>query len=64
MTSNLSYGAWHIDPIKVLNPGLVYYVDEIDYVTFLYAQGHNTTTLQSVTGDDNTCEKQPELPGI
>lgn len=52
-----AYGAGHIDPIKALNPGLVYDADESDYVTFLCAQGYNTTTLRRITGDNSTCKK-------
>ncbi|WOG93971.1 hypothetical protein DCAR_0313261 [Daucus carota subsp. sativus] len=58
-----AYGAGHIDPIKALNPGLVYDADEIDYVTFLCAQGYNTTTLRSVTGDNSTCKKTTGASG-
>lgn len=53
--AEFAYGAGHINPIKALNPGLVYDADENDYVTFLCGQGYNTTTLRLVTGDKSTC---------
>ena len=35
----------NIDPVKAVDPGLVYDVDEIDYVKFLCGQGYSTRAL-------------------
>ncbi|XP_073111214.1 cucumisin [Elaeis guineensis] len=55
--AEFAYGAGHIDPIKALNPGLIFDASEKDYVDFLCKQGYNTTTLRLVTGDKSTCPK-------
>ncbi|PKI46615.1 hypothetical protein CRG98_032957 [Punica granatum] len=53
--AEFAYGAGEINPLKAINPGLIYDANETDYVTFLCAQGYNTTTLRLVTGDNSTC---------
>ncbi|XP_054796517.1 cucumisin-like isoform X2 [Prosopis cineraria] len=53
--AEFAYGAGQIDPIKAVNPGLVYDASEIDFVRFLCGQGYTTRTLQLVTGDDSSC---------
>ncbi|KAJ4719934.1 Cucumisin [Melia azedarach] len=46
-----------VNPIKALNPGLVYDAETIDYVKFLCGQGYNTSRLRLVTGDNSTCSE-------
>ncbi|KAK1320856.1 hypothetical protein QJS10_CPA03g01762 [Acorus calamus] len=53
--AEFAYGAGHINPIKAVNPGLIYDAGEADYVTMLCGQGYNTTKLRLVTGDNSTC---------
>jgi len=54
--AELAYGAGQINPLKAVNPGLVYDADENDYINFLCGQGYNTTLLRRITGDNNsTC---------
>lgn len=53
--AEFAYGAGQIDPIKAVNPGLIYDADEGDYVRFLCGQGFNTTDLQQITGDASIC---------
>lgn len=50
-----AYGSEHIDPLKAIDPGLVYDAGESDFVSFLCGQGYNATTLKIVTGDASTC---------
>lgn len=59
--AEFAYGAGHIDPIKALNPGLIFNASEKDYVDFLCKQGYNTTTLRLVTGDSSTCPGQTTI---
>lgn len=53
--AEFAYGAGHIDPLRALNPGLIYDADETDYVNFLCGQSYNIKHLQAVTGDKSTC---------
>lgn len=53
--AEFAYGAGHINPLKAVNPGLVYDANEVDYVKFLCGQGYDTRLLQMVTGDSSTC---------
>lgn len=55
--AEFAYGAGHIDPIKAINPGLVYDAYENDYIKFLCGQGYNTTILRLITGENSTCTK-------
>ena len=43
--AEFAYGAGNIDPVKAIDPGLVYDADEIDYVEFLCGQGYSTRAL-------------------
>ncbi|KAM5572640.1 cucumisin-like [Rosa sericea] len=50
------YGSGHINPLKAVDPGLVFDAHVVDYVNFLCKQGYNTTTLKLITGDNSsTC---------
>ncbi|CAJ1970956.1 unnamed protein product [Sphenostylis stenocarpa] len=53
--NEFAYGAGQINPIKAVNPGLVYDATETDYVKFLCGQNYSTAFLQKVTGDNSTC---------
>lgn len=53
--AEFAYGAGQINPIKALNPGLVYDANEIDYVKFLCGQGYDTKKLRSITADNSSC---------
>ncbi|KAF2318966.1 hypothetical protein GH714_012013 [Hevea brasiliensis] len=53
--AEFAYGAGHINPAKAINPGLIYDAEPIDYIKFLCGQGHNSSLLQMVTGDNSSC---------
>ncbi|KAJ4719930.1 Subtilisin-like protease [Melia azedarach] len=55
MTTEFAYGSGHVNPIKAVNPGLIYDAEELDYMKFLCGQGYNTTTLRLVTGKNSRC---------
>ncbi|GAU45721.1 hypothetical protein TSUD_247290 [Trifolium subterraneum] len=55
--AEFAYGAGQIDPIKALNPGLVYEANEVDYIRFLCGQDFNALTLQLITGDKIICSE-------
>ncbi|KAF2296159.1 hypothetical protein GH714_036419 [Hevea brasiliensis] len=58
--AEFAYGAGHINPVKAINPGLVYDAGEDQYVEFLCEQGYSTKQLQLVTGDNNACSEVPK----
>ncbi|KAK4431721.1 Cucumisin [Sesamum alatum] len=53
--AEFAYGSGHIDPLKAKSPGLVYDMEEADYVSFLCGQGYSNKNLQLITGDNTTC---------
>ncbi|KAJ1391132.1 Peptidase S8/S53 domain [Sesbania bispinosa] len=53
--AEFAYGAGQINPIKAVNPGLVYDADEIDYVKFLCGQGYDNKKLRTITDDSSSC---------
>ncbi|XP_024987212.1 cucumisin-like [Cynara cardunculus var. scolymus] len=55
LEAEFAYGSGHIDPLKGVDPGLVYDAGESDFVSFLCGQGYNATTLKMVTGDSSSC---------
>ncbi|PSR88051.1 Cucumisin like [Actinidia chinensis var. chinensis] len=52
--AEFAYGSGHIDPVKAVNPGLVYDAGEADYVKFLCGQGYSDKSLRLVTGDNSS----------
>ncbi|RDY10975.1 hypothetical protein CR513_04422, partial [Mucuna pruriens] len=53
--AEFAYGAGQINPIKAVNPGLVYDAAENDYVKFLCGQGYDTKKLRIITGNNSSC---------
>ncbi|KAI3793290.1 hypothetical protein L1987_35906 [Smallanthus sonchifolius] len=53
--AEFAYGSGHIDPLKAIDPGLVYDAGEQDFVAFLCGQGYKGTILRIVTGDSSAC---------
>ncbi|KAL0385714.1 UNVERIFIED_CONTAM: Subtilisin-like protease SBT4.3 [Sesamum radiatum] len=45
--AEFSYGTGHIDPVKAVDPGLVYETFTEDYINLLCSLGYNTATLRS-----------------
>ncbi|KAF9602857.1 hypothetical protein IFM89_031803 [Coptis chinensis] len=50
------YGSGFVDPLKVLNPGLVYDAQPRDYKAFLCSIGYDEELLHLVTSDNSTCD--------
>ncbi|KAJ7960185.1 cucumisin-like [Quillaja saponaria] len=55
--AEFAYGAGQINPVKAVNPGLIYDAGETDFINFLCGQGYSTKLLRLVTGDNNNCSK-------
>ncbi|MBA0627223.1 hypothetical protein Godav_004762 [Gossypium davidsonii] len=53
--AEFAYGSGHLNPIKAINPGLIYDSNEVDYINFLCGQGYDTRFLRQVTRDNTTC---------
>ncbi|GLJ43705.1 hypothetical protein SUGI_0909990 [Cryptomeria japonica] len=54
--AEFGYGAGQINPLKAIDPGLVYDVGVKDYINMLCKdETYNDTTLRSVTGDNSNC---------
>ncbi|XP_027355421.1 subtilisin-like protease SBT3.5 [Abrus precatorius] len=55
------YGGGHVDPNKVTDPGLVYDLENSDYVRFLCSMGYNDTAVRLLTGSPTRCRKSPKF---
>lgn len=55
--AEFAYGAGQINPLKAVNPGLIYDANEVDYTNFLCGLGYDKDQLQLVTGDNKTCSQ-------
>ncbi|KAK8945259.1 hypothetical protein KSP39_PZI007739 [Platanthera zijinensis] len=53
--AEFAYGAGQLNPLAAVKPGLVYDVDEKDYIKMLCAEGYNTTNLRAIAGDSSAC---------
>ncbi|KAI3915341.1 hypothetical protein MKX01_035600 [Papaver californicum] len=51
--AEFAYGSGQIDPVKALNPGLVYDADADDYVQFLCGIGYDSSKVKLIT--NSTC---------
>ncbi|MED6139397.1 hypothetical protein PIB30_083461 [Stylosanthes scabra] len=52
---DFAYGAGHVDPLKVINPGLILDLSKDDYVNLLCDIGYDTPTVRKISGDNSTC---------
>ncbi|KAK2990924.1 hypothetical protein RJ640_021899, partial [Escallonia rubra] len=55
--AEFAYGAGHINPMKAVDPGLVYDAYELDYVKFLCDEGYDATIITLITGDNSNCSE-------
>ncbi|XP_042506543.1 subtilisin-like protease SBT4.3 [Macadamia integrifolia] len=53
--AEFAYGAGHINPVKAINPGLVYEILNDDYIKFLCNIGWDTKRVRIVSGDNSSC---------
>ena len=58
--SEFAYGSGHINPLKAINPGLVYETLKPDYIKMLCSRGLSDEVLRSISGDNSTCPKSSE----
>ncbi|MED6170746.1 hypothetical protein PIB30_034013 [Stylosanthes scabra] len=62
--AEFAYGAGLINPIKAANPGLVYDINEADYVEFLCQEGIETEKLRILTKDHSSCKKVAKTESV
>ncbi|XP_024926977.2 subtilisin-like protease SBT4.8 isoform X2 [Ziziphus jujuba] len=56
--SEFGYGAGHVNPVKAIDPGLVYEITQADYTKFLCGIGYTEERIKLISGDsNNTCPK-------
>ena len=55
--AEFAYGAGNINPLKALNPGLIYDIHAHDYIKFLCGKGYNTKLLHLVAGNNSSCSR-------
>nr|POE84449.1 subtilisin-like protease sbt4.15 [Quercus suber] len=61
--AELAYGAGQIDPIRALDPGLIYDISTFDYARFLCNEGYTGTLLRLFTGEITNCSSLPNIGG-
>ena len=61
--AELAYGAGQIDPIRALQPGLIYDMSTSDYVRFLCNEGYTGTLLRLFTEEITNCSSVPNIGG-
>ncbi|KAK7842207.1 subtilisin-like protease sbt4.15 [Quercus suber] len=61
--AELAYGAGQIDPVRALDPGLVYDMSKFDYIRFLCNEGYSGTTLRLFTEEKTNCSSVPNIGG-
>ncbi|KAJ4963944.1 hypothetical protein NE237_023883 [Protea cynaroides] len=62
--AEFAYGAGHIDPVKAVDPGLVYVALKDDYVKFLCNIGWNAKRISIISGDNSSCPKSSKGASI
>ncbi|XP_061995931.1 cucumisin-like [Rosa rugosa] len=56
--AEFAYGAGLLNPSRAPYPGLVYDLDEQDYLYFLCSQGYSGKLLEIITGDKSRCSSK------
>ena len=56
--AEFAYGSGHINPLKAVDPGLVYEAHKEDYINFLCSIiGYTEEKVRLISGDNSTCPK-------
>lgn len=57
MDMEFAYGAGQINPVKAVNPGLVYDANKDDYIQFLCNEGYTAEEIRLISGAKFQCRK-------
>ncbi|KAL6275761.1 hypothetical protein ACE6H2_019362 [Prunus campanulata] len=60
-TGEFAYGSGHINPVKAINPGLVYEASKEDYIRLLCMK-YDEGKVRLVSGDNSTCPTDKGSP--
>lgn len=61
--AELAYGAGQVNPTRARNPGLVYDMDDMDYIQFLCHEGYSGSKISNLVGSKSVnCSSL--IPGI
>ncbi|KAK8544381.1 hypothetical protein V6N13_056163 [Hibiscus sabdariffa] len=55
--AKFSYGSGHVNPVKAINPGLVYDNAEGDNIRFLCSIGYSEDNIRLISGTNSSCPK-------
>ncbi|KAK8615277.1 hypothetical protein V6N13_069054 [Hibiscus sabdariffa] len=55
--AEFGYGSGHVNPIKAINPGLVYDNAEGDNIRFLCSIGYSEDKIRAISGTNSSCPK-------
>ncbi|KAJ8635484.1 hypothetical protein MRB53_009751 [Persea americana] len=58
-----AYGAGQINPVKAVNPGLVYDANKDDYIQFLCNEGYTAEEIKLISGANIQCRKTNRTAG-
>ncbi|XP_023738991.1 subtilisin-like protease SBT1.7 [Lactuca sativa] len=58
------HGSGHVDPVRALDPGLVYDASANDYISFLCALNYSSTSIKMFAGGKFTCGKKNRVEDL
>ncbi|KAK9123810.1 hypothetical protein Sjap_013412 [Stephania japonica] len=53
--AEFAYGTGFINPMKAINPGLIYDASEDDYIKMLCSMGYTSNTIKLIAGKNSSC---------
>ncbi|CAN6169863.1 unnamed protein product [Urochloa humidicola] len=59
----LDMGAGHVNPSRAVNPGLVYDIDEVQYVAYICGLGFTDEQVEIITHKRGICQSRKKITG-
>ncbi|XP_050235776.1 subtilisin-like protease SBT4.4 isoform X1 [Mercurialis annua] len=60
--AEFAYGSGHVNPLKAIDPGLVYGAHKADYIKFLCSISYTDDMVRRISGDNSTCPQVSQEP--